>query len=225
MMSVLLPRRVSTLSILIPVSAACYSPGGALPRALPRARSITVLNMDGDPDVKVTIRKRSASSASSTDEAYPAAREASPVFVATFTHVKPALATFLKFWLMGGCGAEGWAGTGELEAQHTSGTKASIQVDAEQASVTLVSQSAPSSDANRQLNGYAVALLDELESLAKTEEAAVADRLCYPPEAVDSARLAAWAALAPRESDDAISDEQASGAGSEFQKFLQSLKK
>ena len=39
-------------------------------------------------------------------------------------------------------------------------------------------------------------LLDELESLAKTEDAATADRLCYPPEAVDSVRLAAWAACA-----------------------------
>ena len=34
----------------------------------------------------------------------------------TFSHVKQSLSTLLKLWLMGGCGVEGWAGVGELEA-------------------------------------------------------------------------------------------------------------
>ena len=186
------------------------------------ARSFAV-RADADgiaSDVKVTIRKRSV------DEAYPAFQEASPIVVAQFSHVKKSLSTFLKFWLMGSCGAEGWTGTGELEAKHSSGTLATIDVDAEKATVSLSSQSAPSSVGNRALNQYAAALFDELESLAKTEEAAAADRLCYPPEAVDTARLEAWAALAPREpAADTTSKEEAVGTETEFQKFLKSLNK
>ena len=41
---------------------------------------------------------------------------------------------------------------------------------------------------NLQLGLYAQALLDELDDLAKTDEAEPKDRLCYPPEAVASAR-------------------------------------
>ena len=41
---------------------------------------------------------------------------------------------------------------------------------------------------NLQLGLYAQALLDELDDLAKTEEAEPKDRLCYPPEAVATAR-------------------------------------
>ena len=163
-----------------------------------------------DNDVKVTIRTPIASD--------------SPVFVAKFSHVKPSVSTFLKFWLMGGCGAEGWAGTGELEALHEpSGTKASILVDTEQSTVSLLSPSAASSEGNPALNLYAIALLDELESLAKTEEAEAADRLCYPPEAVDAVRFGAWAACAPREYMGAASVEQAAPE-TEFDKFLRELK-
>lgn len=153
------------------------------------------------PEVKVTIRKRPVEEAAGFVAGnYPARIEGAAIFVVEFSHVKPSLATFLKFWLMGGCGVEGWAGTGELEAEHSpSGTRATIEVDTERGTVSLSSQSAPSAEGNAQLSGYAVALLDELDALAKTEEAAPADRLCYPPEAVDAVRLAAWAALAPRE--------------------------
>jgi hypothetical protein len=200
-------------------------------RALPRVRSFTVVDMAGPgadetpqpaDEVQVTIRKRSSS------EGFPAFQEGSAVFVAKFSHVKKSLSTLLKFWLMGGCGeldTEGWSGIGELDAQHSpSGTRASIQIDVEHATVSLVSQSSPSVDGNMQLNRYAAALLDELESLAKTEEAAAADRLCYPPEAVDTARLAAWASLAPRDSADVVSGQQDGGSETEFQKFLRSLK-
>ena len=123
--------------LLLPAVAAFQpAPLRMLPRA---ARSgflpVGKAGTDGQPadDVKITIRK-------------PEARTAAPesVFVAQFAHVKPSVATFLKFWLMGGS-ADGWAGTGELEAQHSpSGTKASILVDVEQATVTLVSPSAAS---------------------------------------------------------------------------------
>ena len=49
-------------------------------------------------------------------------------------------------------------------------------------------------------------LLAEYRELptAPTKEAPTADRLCYPPEAVDSIRFAAWAACAPREYDATI---------------------
>tara|TARA_B110001452_G_scaffold142475_1_gene118487 strand:+ start:812 stop:1420 length:609 start_codon:yes stop_codon:yes gene_type:complete len=192
--------------------------------------------MAGEPpdDMKVTIRKP----ASQTTVSQPDPT----VFVAKFSHVKPALSTFLKFWLMGGCGElEGWAGTGELEALHSaSGTTSSILVDAEQSTVSLTSPSAASSEGNPALNEYAIALLDELETLAKTEDAPTADRLCYPPEAVDSIRFAAWAACAPREYDTAIgaaafgSGEQDAPAAettpfdpaleTEFDKFLREIK-
>ena len=201
--------------LLLPAVAAFQpAPLRMLPRA---ARSgflpVGKAGTDGQPadDVKITIRK-------------PEARTAAPesVFVAQFAHVKPSVATFLKFWLMGGS-ADGWAGTGELEAQHSpSGTKASILVDVEQATVTLVSPSAASADGCPPLNQYAIALLDELESLAKTEEAAAADRLCYPPEAVDAVRMAAWAACAPRDygGGGAAGGEQGGGSETEFDKFL-----
>ena len=118
--------------------------------------------------------------------------EPSPVFMSIqFDHVKPSIATLLKFWLMGGCGGvKGWAGTGELEAKHTSGPVALIEVDVERATVSLLSRSDDSYNSKVQLGRYAAALLDELEGLAKTEEAAAADRLCYPPEAVEAARAA-----------------------------------
>ena len=120
--------------------------------------------------------------------------DGSAVFVASFSHVKSSLSTFLKFWLMGGCGVDGWSGTGELEAKHMpSGTAASIRVDVEEGTVALVASSA---GGNPPLGEYSTALLDELHALASTEEAAPADRLCFPPEAVDSVRLAAWAACA-----------------------------
>jgi hypothetical protein len=114
--------------------------------------------------------------------------QVSTVFVANFAHVKQSLATLLKFWLMGGCGAKGWSGTGELEAQHTSGTRASIEIDVEHATVSLLSSSDGSYNSKVQLGRYAAVLLDELEGLSETAEAAAADRLCYPPEAVDAAR-------------------------------------
>ena len=65
-------------------------------------------------------------------------------------------------------------------------------------------------------------------ALATLSQAAVADRLCWPPEAVDAARLNAWAALAPRDSTDSDGGEPAAEAEeeeTEFQKFLKSLKK
>ena len=152
-----------------------------------RADARTAIDMNGgnddgtskSKDVKVTIRKR-------IDKEPPVAHSW-PVFVAKFSHVKKSLGTFLKFWLMGGCGAEGWAGIGELEAKHSSGTLASIEVDVEQATVTLISKSEPSFNSSIQLSRYAAALLSELKTLASTEEAEAADRLCYPPEAVDMA--------------------------------------
>jgi len=179
-------------------------------------------------NVRITIRKRSA-----TSQQDSAASQDPAVFVAKFSHVKRSLSTFLKFWLMGGCGADGWAGTGELEAQHTpSGTTASITVDVEEATVLLSSPAALSTAGNQPLSDYAVALLDELDSLAKAGGVAEPDRLCYPPEAIDSVRLAAWAACARREPADTASSEQngSTGDGSEaeldeFEKFLKSLKK
>jgi len=165
-----------------------------------------------DQPVKITIRKREEK----------AAKEDSAIFVIQFAHVKKSLSTFLKLLLMGGCGADGWAGIGELEAQHSpSGARASVEVDVEAATVSLLSESPTSADGNRALSAYAVALLDELDALARTEEAAAADRLCYPPEAVDSARLAAWAATAPRErpAETVASDE------TPFDKFLREIGK
>ena len=92
------------------------------------------------PAVKVTIRKRSDGPAKAGSQ------DDSVVFAAKFDHVKKSLGTFLKFWLMGGCGdAEGWAGIGELEAQHSpSGTTASILVNVDEATVPLISPSAAS---------------------------------------------------------------------------------
>ena len=131
--------------------------------------------------------------------------------------MKQSLSTFLKFWLMGGCGAEGWAGTDELEAEHSpSGTKASIRIDVEQGTVSLISPSAPSAGGIPELSEYAIALLDELEKLACTEEAAAADRLCYPPEAASAARLKAWAYCAPRGTADTSAGSGSAGdAGSD----------
>ena len=63
-----------------------------------------------------------------------------------------------------------------------------IEVDVERATVSLLSRSDDSYNSKVQLGRYAATLLDELEGLAKTEEAAAADRLCYPPEAVEAAR-------------------------------------
>jgi len=221
--------RLSRVSLLLPVVTAFQlAPLRALPRA---GRSFVALTAGSDKtpqpadDVKVTIRKRSG-------DARPALQEDSPVFVANFGHVKKSLSTFLKFWLMGGCGElENWVGTGELEAQHTpSGTTASIEVDVEQATVSLLSPSASSMAGNQPLGEYAIALLDELESLAKSEEVAPPDRLCWPAEAVDSVRLAAWAACAPRETQAnaaSPSGGESDGGGSEteFERFLKSLKK
>jgi hypothetical protein len=227
-------------------AGAAFQPAHVSQRVLPRCgtrplaiRSVLSMHMNGTneaaPDhVKVTIRKRSGEAeagkpATEADDgvAFPAfSGQASPeIFAARFSHVKKSLATFFKFWLMGGCGVEGWSGVGELEAQHTSGTKASIQVDVEDSIVSLTSQSAPSADGNAQLNDFAVAVLDELETLAKTGEAAERDRLCYPPEAVGPARLAAWASLAPRETTYAVTGVQPSTAAeTEFERFLNSLK-
>lgn len=185
-------RFVSCVSLLSAVSAFQLAPLGALPRA----KSLMVLSMaeaNAGDGVKITIRKREAPP--------PAPRwdekiwwEDTPVFVLQFSHVKQSLAAFLKFWLMGGCGAKGWSGTGELEAEHSSGTKASIEVDVEKAKVTLISRSDPSYNSKVQLTRYAKVLLDELEGIATNEEAAAADRLCYPCEAIQMAR----ASLPPR---------------------------
>ena len=172
-------------------------------------------------NVTVTIRKPTARAISQATFQ----ESSSIIFVAKFSQVKPSLSTFLKFWLMGGCGAEGWSGTGELEAQHSpSGTKASILIDIEQSTVSLASPSAASPEGNLPLNLFTIALLDEMESLAKTEEANVSDRLCYPPEAVDAVRFAAWAACAPREYAGSASGEQNAPPETEFQKFLRELK-
>lgn len=153
---------------------------------LPHAECCRALSMctNGAPQdkVKITIRKRTNIESSPQDDA------SAPALVVNFSHVKPSLGTFLKFWLMGGCGAKGWSGTGELSAKHTSGTTATIVVDVEQATLTLLSDSEPSYNRNVQLGRYATALLDELEGLATTEEADAADRLCYPPEAIATAR-------------------------------------
>ena len=131
------------------------------------------------------------------------------VFVARFAHVKQSLSMFLKFALIGGMGADGWVGTGELEALHApSGTTASILIDVEQSTVSLISPSAAASGSSSPLNEYAVALLDELETLAKTEEAEAADRLCFPADAVDAARLALSAACARREAAGSFSGRQ-----------------
>ena len=142
--------------------------------------------------VKVTIRQKKQ-----TGAVAPAPASKGWVFmVVQFEHVKESLSTFLKFWLMGGCGAVGWSGTGELEAKHTSGTEASIVVDVERATVTLRSTSDDSYNTKRQLGRYATQLLDQLDELAKTEEAAESDRLCHPPAAVDSARTVVIVQLA-----------------------------
>ena len=141
------------------------------------------------PDkVKVTIRKKEKPGAP--------AQKGWVFMVVSFEHVKESLATFLKFWLMGGCGAVGWSGTGETNAKHTSGTEASIEIDVEKSTVTLRSASEDSYNTRRQLSRYATALLDELEGLAKTEEAAEADRLCYPSAAADSARTVVMVQMA-----------------------------
>lgn len=113
------------------------------------------------------------------------------VFTAEFGHVKKSLSTLLKFWLIGGLEgkAVGWTGTGELEALHSnSGTVASIEVDVESSTVSLVSRSEPSLVGSLQMSIYAHALLDELYDIASTEEAAEGDRLCFPPEAATAAR-------------------------------------
>lgn len=234
--------RLARVSLFLPVVTAFHpAPSGALPRA--RARSFVALTADlpqPADDVKITIRKRSSDARRAVQEDSSHGR----VFTAKFGHVKKSLSTFLKFWLMGGCGASDWVGTGELEAQHNpSGTTASIEIDVESSTVSLRSPAASSTAGNEPLGAYAIALLDELELLAKSEEAAAADRLCYPAEAVDSVRLAAWAACAPREAPAATTSPiggDADGGGSEtefqvdadggsseteFQAFLKSLKK
>lgn len=145
---------------------------------------------DANANVDIKIRKPTSSGG-------PQAATQGTVFMkVSFTHVKDSLSTFLKFWLMGGCGAIGWAGTGELNAKHTSGTLASIDVDVDASTVTLLSVSEDTYNTKRQLARYATALLDELEGLSKTEEAAAADRLCYPPQAIDSARMVVTVQLA-----------------------------
>lgn len=113
------------------------------------------------------------------------------VFTAEFGHVKKSLSTLLKFWLIGGLEgkAAGWNGIGELEALHSnSGAVASIEVDIESSTVSLVSRSEPSLAGSLQMSMYAHALLDELYDIASTEEAAEGDRLCFPPEAATAAR-------------------------------------
>ena len=206
---------------LLSVASAFQLPLLPLQRA---DRSMLVAMADGEAEpVKITVRKRRGAEEPS----------ASTVFVVSFSHVKPSLATFLKFWIIGGCGVEGWSSTGnsndELEAQHSpSGTMASIKIDAEKATVSLVSPSAASSEGNNDLSQYASAVLDEMETLAKTEEAAEADRLCFPPDAVGPSRLVAWASCAPRAQagPPAASAEPASGdtGKSDFGNFLDSLK-
>ena len=162
-------------------------------------------------EVKVTIRPAKKKEITPELQAEMDAREANDarmarllagddndgtVFVVKFYHVKSSLATLLKFWLMGGCGAKGWTGTAELEAKHASGTTASIVIDVEAATVSLISTTEPSYNKNVQLGRYAAVLLDELEAVARNEEAAEADRLCHPPEAIGSARTMASRSLA-----------------------------
>lgn len=198
--------RLSCLSLL-PIIVSAFQPA-IFQHLRTRTTVLRAVDMaegsdsESKPPVKVTIRKRQKPpdeetaeqllkklrAAAAAAEASDGGLEASPVFICKFDHVKPSLATLLKFWLMGGCGAKGWSGTGELEAQHTSGPKAMIEIDADQSAVTLIALADDSYNSKVQLSRYATALLDELEGLAKTEEAAPADRLCYPPEAVDTAR-------------------------------------
>ena len=201
------------LCLVSPLGATAASYHAALLRVPPANFNAIRMSASGESssgDVKVTIRKRKPVTSEALQRELDAkeandARLArlladdgddSTVFAAKFYHVKPSLATLLKFWLMGGCGAEGWSGTGELEAQHTSGTQASIVVDVENATVSLRSTSEPSYNRNVQLSRLATVLLNELEGVARTEEAAEADRLCHPPEAVDSARAMASSTLA-----------------------------
>ena len=208
-------------------SVAAFQPAApaflSAPRLLSGKMPSTVMaNLNHTPppsdNVKVTIRKRSDMPAR---QAVPADDENS-AFVVKFSHVKKSLSTYLKFWLMGGCGAEGWTGTGELEVQHSSlGATASIQIDVEQATVSLIASLTPSSSGLPQLSQYSVVLLDELQRIANAEEAEPAERLCYPPEAVDAARLAAWAHCAPREP---IEADKENNGSSEFEKFLRGLR-
>ena len=199
------------MSLLVSAAASFRPPlpsRAIMPRAGYHLTAVT-MNEEKLPPSKITIRKRKDLTADELMAKLRASRSSSEaaadsegsatslgnansdgdVFLRIgFSHVKKSLGTLLKFWLMGGCGAKGWAGTGELEAKHTSGTQASIEVCEEHATVTLLSSSEPSHNKQRQLGRYAEALLDELEGLASTEEAAPADRLCYPPEAVEAAR-------------------------------------
>ena len=167
---------------------------------------VTAGNDDEPSDgVKITIRKGSgeelspeyrerlrveqeAAEANADRLARLLADEEWAVCVVSFAHVKTSLATFLKFWLMGGCGVRGWSGTGELEAKHTSGTCASIQIDSEQATVSLLTTSDKSYNSKVQLQRYAKAMLDELQNIASAEDVEADNRLCYPPEAIDTAR-------------------------------------
>ena len=110
-----------------------------------------------------------------------------------FESTKPSLRTFLKLWLMGGP-VRGWRGVGELKAvQDDSGATAEIFVEPETNRVGLIADDGGGMELGRtvQLCVLAHALYDELKDIAGGPEVAEvepANRLCYPPSAVDAAR-------------------------------------
>ena len=187
-------RLAMRLPLLLTTAAAFQLPLHAPPRA---DMSID-MSEDARPEVKVTIKVP----AKKEEPSQPAADKS--VFVANFGGsgggVKKSLGTFLNLWMMGGCGGtEGWAGRGDCVAEHTpSGTVAAVEIDVEEGTLSLLSQSAPCAEGLSDLGDFTTALLDELEGLAKNEEVAAGDRLCHPSTAIDSVRLAAWSYSAPR---------------------------
>ena len=110
-----------------------------------------------------------------------------------FESTKPSLRTFLKLWLMGGP-VRGWRGVGELKAvQDDSGATAEIFVEPETNRVGLIASDGGGMELGKtvQLCVLAHALYDELKDIAGGPEVAEvepANRLCYPPSAVDAAR-------------------------------------
>ena len=156
-------------------------------------RTAVVRLCDAEPEVKVTIRTPARAEE-------PAEPDVSPVCVMQFEQVKKSAAMFINLWMMGGCGgSDGWRGLGDGVAEHApTGTRASVQIDVDQATIALMSTYTPAAEGSAHLGEFTTALLDEVEGLAKNEEVPEPDRLCYPSSAVDGVRLATWAYCAPR---------------------------
>ena len=105
-----------------------------------------------------------------------------------FEVVKQSLATFLKFWLMG-APVRGWQAVGELKAVHElTGSTAELFVDVGTRRVGVIADDGGDLGKIVQLSVFSHELFDELKDIAATPEAEPADRLCYPPSAVEAAR-------------------------------------